>query len=134
MSTIRPRASDTLLRFRAIVDRIPALIAIHNASGELELENRAAQEYHGRHPGDTRRSETVDVVHPDDVPAMIAATERALTTGQPLELEQRLRGADGVYRWFHVIHYTIQSSQGILGRVVTLFLQWKPCNSQSGRH
>jgi len=102
MSTIRPRASDTLLRFRAIVDRIPALIAIHNASGELELENRAAQEYHGRHPGDTRRSETVDVVHPDDVPAMIAATERALTTGQPLELEQRLRGADGVYRWFHV--------------------------------
>jgi PAS domain S-box-containing protein len=102
MPTIRPPASDTLLQFRAIVDRIPALIAIHNASGELELENRAAQEYHGRNPGDTRRSETVDVVHPDDVPALIAAIERALTTGQPLDLEHRLRGADGVYRWFHV--------------------------------
>ena len=48
MSTTRPRASDALLQFRAIVDNIPALIAFHNASGELELENRAAQEYHGR--------------------------------------------------------------------------------------
>jgi len=87
---------------RAIVDNIPAMIAIHNASGELELENRAAQEYHSRLPGDTRQSATGDVVHPDDVPAFIAAIQRALMTGEPLELEQRLRGGDGVYRWFHV--------------------------------
>ena len=38
MSTIRPRASDELPQVRAIVDNIPALIAIHNQSGELELE------------------------------------------------------------------------------------------------
>jgi PAS domain S-box-containing protein len=89
-------------QLRAIVDNIPAMIAIHNESGELELENRAAQEYHGRLPGDTKQSETGEVVHPDDVPAFIAATQRALMTGQPLEVEQRLRGGDGVYRWFHV--------------------------------
>jgi PAS domain S-box-containing protein len=102
MSTIRPRASDDLSQVRAIVDNIPALIAIHNESGELVLENRTAREYHGRNPGDTTPSETTNVVHPDDVPAFVVATERALMTGQPLELEQRLRGADGVYRWFHI--------------------------------
>jgi PAS domain S-box-containing protein len=102
----RKRAEDLLLarerQLRAIVDNIPAMIAIHNESGALELENRAAREYHGRHPGETKNSETGDVVHPDDVPAFIAATQRALMTGQPLELEQRLRGGDGVYRWFNV--------------------------------
>ena len=52
----RKRAEDLLRsserQLRAIVDNIPALIAIHSASGELELENRAAQEYHGRSPAD----------------------------------------------------------------------------------
>ena len=41
-------------------------------------------------------------VHPDDLPALIAAQQRALTTGQPLELELRLRRADGAYRWFQM--------------------------------
>jgi PAS domain S-box-containing protein len=100
------RAEDLLRsrerRLRAIVDNIPAMIAIHNESGEIELENLAAQEYHGRLPDDTRRSETADVVHPDDVPAFLAATQHALLTGRPFELEQRLRGGDGVYRWFRI--------------------------------
>ena len=51
---------------------------------------------------DSKQWETSDVVHPDDLPALIAAHQRALTTGEPLELEQRLRRADGVYRWFHI--------------------------------
>ena len=101
----RKRAENVLRsserQLLAIIDNIPALIAIHNASGELELENRAAQEYHGL-PGDRKQSDTNDVVHPDDVEAFVAATQRALTTGEPLEIEQRLRGRDGVYRWFHV--------------------------------
>ena len=46
--------------------------------------------------------QAVDVVHPDDLPALIAAQQRALATGQSLEIELRLRRADGVYRWFHL--------------------------------
>src|SRR5262245_9631963 len=88
-------------QFRAIVDNIPASIAIHNLSGELKFENRAAQEYHGRSPADIQQSQT-SVVHPDDLPALIAAQQRALTTGEPLELELRVRRADGAYRWFQM--------------------------------
>ena len=102
----RKRAEDLARsserQFRAIVDNIPALIAIHNTSGELELENRFAQEYHGGTLADSRQWETGDIVHPDDLPALIAARQRALTTGEPPELEQRLRRADGAYRWFHI--------------------------------
>ena len=52
----RKRAEDLLRsserQLRAIVDNIPASIVIHSASGELEFENRAAQEYHGRSSDD----------------------------------------------------------------------------------
>jgi len=113
MSTIRPRASDELQQVRAIVDNIPAFIAIHNESGELEIENRAAQEYHGLGLAETKHWQTIDVVHPDDLPALIAAQQRALTTGQPLELEQRQRRADGMYRWFQVRSVRVSDYDGV---------------------
>jgi PAS domain S-box-containing protein len=101
----RKRAEDLLhaseRQLRAIVENIPASIAIHTASGELEFENRAAREYHGRSSHDQRQS-PASTVHPDDLPALVAAQQRALTTGEPLEFELRVRRADGAYRWFHI--------------------------------
>jgi PAS domain S-box-containing protein len=101
----RKRAEDLLRsrerQARAIVDNIPASIAIHNASGELEFENRVAQEYHGRRSADIQESQH-NVLHPDDLPTLLAAQQRALATGEPLDLELRVRRADGVYRWFQV--------------------------------
>ena len=101
----RKRAEDLLRsserQLRAIVDNIPASIAIHSASGELEFESCAAQEYHGRSADEQQQSPT-STVHPDDLPALVAAQQRALSTGKPLEFELRLRRADGAYRWFHM--------------------------------
>ena len=101
----RKRAEDLLRsserQLRAIVDNIPASIAIHSASGELEFENRVAQEYHGRSSDEQQQTPT-SAVHPDDLPALIAAQQRALTTGDPLDFELRVRRADGAYRWFHM--------------------------------
>ena len=102
----RPRSSERQLR--AILDSIPALIVVHNASGEVELENRAAREYHGRSPDEIKQWQTSDVVHPEDLPALVAAHQRQLATGQSLEIELRLRRADGVYRWFQI--RTLRSS------------------------
>ena len=102
----RKRAEDVLRsserQFQAIIDNIPAFIAIHNGSGEFEQNNRAALEYHGRSVADLKEWQATDIAHPDDMPALIAAHQRALTTGQPVEVEQRLQRADGVYRWFHL--------------------------------
>lgn len=39
------------------------------------------------------------VIHPDDVEETIRRWRHALQTGEPFELEQRLRQVDGVYRW-----------------------------------
>jgi len=102
----RKQAVDVLRsserQLNAILDNIPAMVAIHNVSGELELYNRAAREYHGPCVADPKQWRISDVVHPDDLPALVAARERAVETGQAVETEPRLRRADGTYRWFHV--------------------------------
>jgi PAS domain S-box-containing protein len=105
----RAAAPDPL---HALIDNIPAFVAIHDESGKLELENRAAREYHGRNLAVMEEWRTGDVVHPDDLPALLVAQQRAVTTGEPLELEQRLRRADGAYRWFHIRSVRSSPDQG----------------------
>jgi len=40
-----------------------------------------------------------EVPHPDDLPKMLAAWSRSMETGAPLDVEHRIRVADGSYRW-----------------------------------
>ncbi len=90
-------------RFRAIVDSIPALIAVLNVStGEIEHVNRTVLEYFDRSLDELRRWRFTDSVHPDDLPRVIEAWNLALTTGEPPAWEHRLRRSDGVYRWFQL--------------------------------
>ena len=39
------------------------------------------------------------VPHPDDLPAMAEAWTRALRSGEPYDVEHRVRLADGRFRW-----------------------------------
>jgi len=42
----------------------------------------------------------------------VACWRRAIATGQPFELELRLRRADGEYRWFLARHVPLRDEQG----------------------
>ncbi|HEY0463839.1 MAG TPA: PAS domain-containing protein, partial [Polyangiaceae bacterium] len=102
----RKRAEDLLRsserQLRAIVDNIPALVAVITESGQLEHVNRASLDYHGKSLEEIKRWQGSDLVHPQDLPATITALQRSIDTGQPLEHEHRLLGADGQYRWFQL--------------------------------
>ena len=102
----RKRAEDALRsneqNLRLIVDSIPGFVSTANAAGEVELVNRQVLEYFGKTIEEMKNWSTGDAVHPDDLPHMIDAYRRAIETGQPLDLENRSRRADGVYRWFQV--------------------------------
>jgi PAS domain S-box-containing protein len=86
----------------AILDNIPGLVAIHKATGEPELFNRAAREYHGSCADDPKQWKITDVIHPDDLPWLLPARRRAVQTRQPFDTEPRMRRADGTYRYFLV--------------------------------
>jgi PAS domain S-box-containing protein len=104
---------------RLIVETIPGLVAVMTPAGEVEHVNRQVLEYFGRTPEELKQWGTIDAVHPADVPGVIAAWQHAIETGQPYDLEHRIRRADGQYRWFqlrglplrdaggHVIHWYV---------------------------
>jgi PAS domain S-box-containing protein len=101
----RKRAEENLRSneqsLRQIVDSIPGFISTTNAAGEVELQNRQVLEYTGKTADEMKHWATSDILHPDDLPRMIDAWTRAIDTGEPIDVEHRSRGADGVYRWFH---------------------------------
>jgi PAS domain S-box-containing protein len=86
--------------FRLIVETIPGLIAVMTPAGEVEHVNRQVLEYFGRTLEELTHWGTSDAVHPDDLPRVVAAWQRAVETGEPYEFEHRIRRHDGEYRWF----------------------------------
>jgi len=101
---------------RLIVDTIPGLVALMTPRGEVELVNQQVLDYFGRTLDELKQWGTSDAVHPDDLPAAIAAWTRAVETGAPYEFEHRIRRADGVYRWFQSRGQALRDADGQIVR------------------
>ena len=113
---VRKRAEAALLqseqRFRLIVDRIPGLICTMTAEGEVELANRQILEYFGKPVQELKDWTTSEAIHPDDVARAIAAWSRSVETGEPYDIQYRIRRVDGVYCWFHVRGFAMRGPEG----------------------
>jgi PAS domain S-box-containing protein len=103
--------------FHSIADSIPALISVMTSTGEVESVNRHTLEYFGVALGELKQwSAGTGVVHPDDLPAVVAAWMRSVETGEPYDIEHRMRRADGAYRWFHVRGLPLKDDDGRITR------------------
>lgn len=56
------------------------------------------------------------VPHPDDLPAMVAAWTHSITTGDPYDIEHRIKLADGSYRWMRSRASSRRDEQGQIVR------------------
>jgi PAS domain S-box-containing protein len=92
------RASEQSLRL--IVDSIPGLVATMTAAGDVERVNQRILDYTGKTLEELQ--DWRPIVHSDDLPLVMSRWMRSVETGHPYEVEHRILGADGVYRWFHV--------------------------------
>ncbi|SPF32381.1 hypothetical protein SBDP1_1040019 [Syntrophobacter sp. SbD1] len=92
-------------RFRLIADTMPSLVWTTQQDGTVDYANRRSLEYLGNPPGDGEKWEFSVTepkswpVHPEDLAPSIDAWRRALQTGEPYEMEHRLRRFDLSYRW-----------------------------------
>lgn len=86
---------------RLILDGIAGFVAIMSATGEVKAVNRRVLEYFGKTIEELETWSTTNAVHPEDLPGVISAWTHSLETSVPYDVDHRLRGADGVYRWFH---------------------------------
>jgi PAS domain S-box-containing protein len=97
---------------RLIVETIPGLVAVMTPAGEVENVNRQVLEYFGRTLEELTKWGTIDAVHPDDLPGVKATWQHAIETGQPYDLEHRIRRADGQYRWFQLRGLPLRDAEG----------------------
>ncbi|BDC48367.1 hypothetical protein F183_A06830 [Bryobacterales bacterium F-183] len=58
----------------------------------------------------------VSVPHPDDRPMMLKSWTHAIQTGEPYDVEHRVRKADGSYVWMHTRAYPRRDEQGNIVR------------------
>ncbi|MBF9142568.1 PAS domain-containing sensor histidine kinase [Hymenobacter properus] len=96
-------------QFRFLAENLPQLVWITAGNGEVEYTNQQFINYTGQDVvqlDEAGRTALWDeIIHPDDLPNMYARWGEALASGEPFDIEFRLRGTDGAYRWFlsHVI-------------------------------
>jgi PAS domain S-box-containing protein len=81
-------------------------------AGQVELVNRQALEYFGVTLEELKCRAIADIVHPDDILPVRAAWRQAVEADRPYDVEERLRRADGVYRWFHTRGFPLRDTQG----------------------
>ncbi|MBV8049944.1 MAG: PAS domain-containing protein, partial [Acidobacteriaceae bacterium] len=102
----RKRAEEGLRRSeeraRAIVDSIDGLVMTATPEGEVESVNKQVLDYFGKGLEELKDWRAGNVIHPDDLPRALALWTHSVETGEPYQFEQRLRRADGAYRWFRV--------------------------------
>jgi PAS domain S-box-containing protein len=116
----RKRAEEALHEseksFRLVIDGIAALVAIMTAEGEVEFLNTHILEYFGKTLEDLKDWSTTDAVHPDDLPNAVAAWMHSVETGEPYDVDHRLRRFDGAYRWFHSRGLSLRNAEGRIVR------------------
>jgi PAS domain S-box-containing protein len=88
------------LRFRTLTDAMPISLWVTDAQGDTVYRNRVWLDYRGLSPGLPEGSEMDGrIFHPEESLAARQGWEASLASGEPFQMELRLRGAEGVYRW-----------------------------------
>ncbi|HEX8679981.1 MAG TPA: PAS domain S-box protein, partial [Chthoniobacterales bacterium] len=99
-------------RFRSVADNVPQVIWTNAPAGEANYFNRRWYEYTGLSYEESAGPGWQKIVHPDDAVASIERWQEALGTGAIFDVEYRLRGADGGYRWFIGRNVPVRGADG----------------------
>ncbi len=109
-------AALTMERFFA--EAIPQQVWTAKPDGQLDFVNDRVLKYFEASEADVLGAGWQAVIHPDDLPRCIALWTHSLKTGEPYEVEFRLRRPDGSYLWHLGRALAVRDSKG---RIVKWF-------------
>lgn len=104
------RESASELRFMA--ESMPQKVFTARPDGATDYINPQWSEFTGRSHEDLMDGGWVRCLYPDDEAKSMRQWKRSLKTGQPLQVEQRFRRADGAYRWHLTRAHAMHDSKG----------------------
>ena len=88
------------LDIRLVVDRIPAFAWSAHADGSVEFVNQRWREYAGLSAEESQGWGWQAAIHPEDLPPLMEKWRELFRSGEPGDIEARMRRRDGVFRWF----------------------------------
>ncbi|MEP6974137.1 MAG: PAS domain S-box protein [Spartobacteria bacterium] len=99
----KSKEAETALRqsenlFRELANAMPQMVWCARPDGTVDYVNERTYTYAGLPPNIVGPIEWQEIVHPDDLPLAEKRWARATSTGEPYEVQFRLRGLDGIYR------------------------------------
>ena len=92
--------SEQWLAIRLVVDRIPAFTWSAHPDGSVEFVNQRWREYAGLSLEESQGWGWQVAIHPEDLPSLMRKWWELLISGEPGDIEARMRRHDGVFRWF----------------------------------
>lgn len=104
-------------QYRALTDSIPQIVWTLSPDGHIQYLNRHALEYLGIVSPQELQAGMDLFVHPEDHQMSAALHRKILQSGEPGELELRIRRADGQFRWHLNRQVPVRDAAGAL-------LQW----------
>jgi formate hydrogenlyase transcriptional activator len=88
------------LDIRLLVDRIPAFTWSAHQDGSVEFVNQRWREYAGLSAEESQGWGWQAAILPEDLPSLMEKWRELLRSGEPGDIEARMRRHDGVFRWF----------------------------------
>jgi PAS domain S-box-containing protein len=99
---------------RLSLEAIPGLVATLLPDGRMEFTNRPALEFHG--PQALEGCPWPEFLHPEDREQFTVRWRRAARSQEPVDIELRVRRADGAYRWIDARIHPLRDDQGETAR------------------
>jgi PAS domain S-box-containing protein len=96
----------------SIVDTVPSMLWSTSPTGESTHLSQRFREYWGVSFEEIANRGWVNLIHPDDREDTTEAFFRAIETGDSFSTTQRLRRADGEYRWHHSMGEPLRDPDG----------------------
>ena len=95
----RRKVEDSEKRFRTLLESIPQMTWTNQPDGSVNFYSQRWLDYTGFTLKELQGWGFQSIVHPDDLPDMLLAYQRALETHQTFAHENRFKRHDGTYRW-----------------------------------
>jgi PAS domain S-box-containing protein len=94
------RLEEREKELQQVLDLTPHIVTVYGPRGERLYINQVGLNYYRKSLDEWRRHPMGADGHPDDLEHCMAQVARAFSQGTSLDHEARLRGGDGIYRWF----------------------------------
>jgi PAS domain S-box-containing protein len=99
-------------RLRLVIDTIPAYAWSARPDGSVDFINQRFLEFTGRSKEDIQGWGWSSLVHPDDLTGYVGEWQAAVATGEPMEIEARVRRMDGDYPWLLIRNVPLRDELG----------------------